>query len=137
MTREDLKKMKRTNLAKMAVNAKVKGAHDMKKEDLINGICGKEVVEPSENTKTNNHDLKKHYINNASVGTLIAFKLSGGKVKSAKIVNKSTKNSKFKVVTEYGAEFVVSYSDVIWIKTGNRWPKGVYRLLKGLDKLND
>ena len=75
---------------------------------------------------------KMPYIERAEVGALIAFKLSSGKVKSAKIINKSSKNRKLKLETEYGAIYVVPYEDVIWVRTGKRWPRGVYNLLKGL-----
>lgn len=71
------------------------------------------------------------YIESATVGTLVAFRLSNGRVKSAKIVKKSTSKRKFMVETKYGAQFIVSYDDVIWVKTGTRWPKGVYNLMKG------
>lgn len=71
------------------------------------------------------------YVESATVGTLVAFRLSNGRVKSAKIVKKSTSKRKFMVETKYGAQFIVSYDDVIWVKTGTRWPKGVYNLMKG------
>ena len=79
-----------------------------------------------------NMEAKEPYIEQAPVGTLVAFKLSNGKVKSAKITNKSSKNRKLKLETEYGAVYIVSYDDVIWVRTGLRWPSGVYKLLKGL-----
>ncbi|MDD4533366.1 MAG: Rho termination factor N-terminal domain-containing protein [Prevotella sp.] len=75
---------------------------------------------------------KMPYIEKAEVGALVAFRLSSGKVKSAKVINKSSKNRKLKLETEYGAIYVVSYDDVIWVRTGLRWPTGVYKLLKGL-----
>lgn len=75
---------------------------------------------------------KMPYIEQAAIGTIIAFRLPNGKVKSAKIINKSSKNRKLKLETEYGAIYVVSYDNVIWVRTGLRWPRGVYRLLKGL-----
>jgi hypothetical protein len=75
---------------------------------------------------------KMPYIEKAEVGALVAFKLSSGKVKSAKVINKSSKNRKLKLETEYGAEYIVSYDDIVWVRTGKRWPRGVYRLLKGL-----
>ena len=76
-------------------------------------------------------EQKMHYIENIEVGTIVAFKLSNGKVKSAKVVKKSTKNRKLKLETDYGAEYIVSYESIIWVRTGKRWPKGVYNLLKG------
>ena len=74
---------------------------------------------------------KLRYIDNADIGTIVAFRLPGMKAKSAKIIRKSTKNRKFKVETAYGMQFVISYDDVLWVKTNKRWPKGVYLLLKG------
>ena len=66
------------------------------------------------------------------IGTLVAFRLSNGKVKSAKVMKKSTKNRKLKLETNYGAEYIASYDDIIWVRTGKRWPRGVYNLLKGI-----
>ena len=77
-------------------------------------------------------EQKMPYIEQAALGTIIAFRLPNGKVKSAKIVKKSTKNRRFMVETEYNAQYVVDYDNVVWVRTGNRWPRGVYKLLKGL-----
>lgn len=75
---------------------------------------------------------KMPYIESAEVGVLVAFRLPNGKVKSAKIIKKSTKNRRLKLETDYGAQYIVSFDDVIWVRTGKRWPRGVYKLLKGL-----
>ena len=77
-------------------------------------------------------EQKMSYIENIEIGTLVAFRLSNGKVKSAKVTRKSTKNRKLKLETDYGAEYIVSFDDIVWVRTGKRWPRGVYRLLKGL-----
>lgn len=79
-------------------------------------------------------EQKMPYIENAEVGTLVAFRLPGGKVKSAKIVRKSSTKRKLKLETEYGAVYIVSFDDVVWVRTGTRWPRGVYNLLKGLKR---
>lgn len=76
---------------------------------------------------------KLRYIEEAAIGTLLAFRTETGKVKSAMIVNRSTKSKKFKVETKYGLQHVVHFDDVIWVRTNKRWPKGVYNLLKGID----
>ena len=78
-----------------------------------------------------NMEQKMSYIENIDIGTIVAFRLSSGKVKSAKVTRKSTKNRKLKLETDYGAEYIVSYDDVVWVRTGKRWPRGVYKLLKG------
>lgn len=76
-------------------------------------------------------EQKMRYVENIEIGTIVAFRLSNGKVKSAKVVKKSTKNRKLKLETDYGAEYIVPYENVVWVRTGKRWPKGVYNLLKG------
>lgn len=78
-----------------------------------------------------NMEQKMSYIENIDIGTIVAFRLSNGKVKSAKVTRKSTKNRKLKLETDYGAEYIVSYEDIVWVRTGKRWPRGVYKLLKG------
>lgn len=78
-----------------------------------------------------NMEQKMSYIENIDIGTIVAFRLSNGRAKSAKVTRKSTKNRKLKVETDYGAEYIISYDDVIWVRTGKRWPRGVYKLLKG------
>ena len=65
------------------------------------------------------------------MGTLVAFIDDSGKARTAKVKNKSTKNRKLKLETEYGAEYIVDYRSILWVRTGKRWPKGVYNLLKG------
>ena len=84
-----------------------------------------------------NMEQKMHYIEGVEIGALVAFRLSNGKVKSAKVIRKSTKNRKLKLETDYGAVYIVSYEDIIWVRTGKRWPKGIYRLLKGLVDSNE
>ena len=71
-------------------------------------------------------ERRKSYVENVQIGTLVAFKSITGKIKSAKVVKRSSKNRRLKVETKYGAEFVIPYDDVIWVRTNKRWPKGVY-----------
>lgn len=80
---------------------------------------------------------KLKYVEEAPIGTLVAFKPEVGKVKSAKIIKKSTKNRRLKVETAYGATFIVPYEDVIWVRSGSRWPRGVYNMLKGIEDGSD
>lgn len=84
----------------------------------------------SANVKVN-MEQKMSYIENIDIGTIVAFRLSSGKVKSAKVTRKSTKNRKLKLETDYGAEYIIFYEDIVWVRTGKRWPRGVYKLLKG------
>lgn len=83
-------------------------------------------------------EQKIEYIENAKPGTIVAFKTSvfgKEKVKSAAIKNISFKRRVLRLVTSYGAEYIVPYEAILWVKTTNKWPRGVYRLLKGLDEI--
>ena len=124
----------KSNKVKNEANVNLQSANDEHKVD--NQECESVEVEAKEENKSANTEInmeqKMSYIENIEIGTIIAFRLSNGKVKSAKVTRKSTKNRKLKLETDYGAEYIISYNDVVWVRTGNRWPKGVYRLLKGI-----
>lgn len=159
MSRENLQKKNCRELRELAKELNISGRWDMTKNQLIDAILGakevkntKEELSAKDEIKVDNHesvevenkaekesagtkvDMKQKmaYIENIEIGTLVAFRLSNGKVKSAKVIRKSTKNRKLKLETDYGAEYIVSFDDIIWVRTGKRWPRGVYKLLKGL-----
>ena len=152
--REELGNMLVVDLRNMASTYGIKNVKKYKKQELVDMICeiidGQKpttvdeevtvvVEEDDSNIEAVTEELSEEeiaerrmpYVENAPIDTIVAFKLPTGKVKSAKIINKSTKNRKLKVETAYGAQFVIPYDSVIWVKTGTRWPKGVYNLLKG------
>lgn len=154
--REELSNMLVVDLRNMASTYGIKNVKKYKKQELVDMICeiidGQKptvvdeeaeatvaVEEDDNNIETVTDELSEEeiaerrmpYVENAPIDTIVAFKLPTGKVKSAKIINKSTKNRKLKVETAYGAQFIIPYDSVIWVKTGTRWPKGVYNLLKG------
>lgn len=154
--REELGNMLVVDLRNMASMYGIKNVKKYKKQELVDMICeiidGQKptvvdeeaeatvaVEEDDNNIEVVTEELSEEeiaerrmpYVENAPIDTIVAFKLPTGKVKSAKIINKSTKNRKLKVETAYGAQFVIPYDSVIWVKTGTRWPKGVYNLLKG------
>lgn len=146
MNREQLEAMKVDELRKLAPTVGVKNAKQYKKQELIERIAAMmvtqqanietaaEVVETSADADVPviNMEQKMKYIESAPVGTLVAFRLPDGKVKSAKIINRSAKSQKLKLETSYGRQFVIPYLDVIWVKSTDKWPKGVYRQLKGI-----
>ena len=158
MSKENMQTKTCKELRELAGSLNIVGRWVMSKEQLIVAILGAEIAEDSiegnlsakDEEKIDNHndvevedkDEKKStnvdmgqkmpYIENAEIGALVAFKLSNGKVKSAKIAKKSSAKRRLKLETEYGANYIASYDDVIWVRTGNRWPRGVYKLLKGL-----
>lgn len=110
----------------------VKSAKDESKIDNQESIAAENKDEKKSANVEINMEQKMSYIENIKIGTLVAFRLSNGRVKSAKVIRKSTKNRKLKLETDYGAEYIVSFEDIIWVRTNKRWPRGVYNLLKGL-----
>lgn len=161
MKREELQKMKVAELKAICKENGIthyNGKNCFKKDELVEAILGAEKSVGSnkksatDKVKTDGRDnigvagksekkaanvgvdmeKKMPYIESAKVGTLVAFRLSNGKVKSAKIIKKSTLNRKFMIETNYGAQYVIRYEDVVWVRSGKRWPRGVYKLLKGL-----
>lgn len=76
----------------------------------------------------------KKYLENINVGTLVAFKEPSGRMNTAAVQNISFKRSKLKLATQYGKEFIVSFDDVIWVRTTKRWPRFVLDILKGQQK---
>lgn len=68
----------------------------------------------------------------APIGTLIAFREpETGKLNTAKLTNRNKTKKLIKCETQYGKEFLISFSDIVWTKTGSRWPKSIYNELKG------
>ena len=71
---------------------------------------------------------KLEYIKDAEVGVLVAFRFRD-KVRSGKIIRKQ--DGLLVIETHNGTTYNVLYEDVVWVKTGDRWPKQVFNMLKG------
>ena len=161
-TKEELEAKTVDELRKIAPKVGVKGCRKLKKPELIAAIVDEQpidveseevnvesaesVSEKSEvKTEVKVEDVveatpvtsnREAYVDTAKVDMIVAFKLPNGKVKSAKIVKRSTAKRRFMVETKYGAQFIISFDDVVWVKTGTRWPKHVYNLMKGIGNNN-
>lgn len=135
-TKDELMAMKVDELRKLATSNSIKNCKKYRKVELVDLIYETLKAQADEEVSDEREDKKKHYIDNLEVGTLVAFNLPNGKTKSAKIARIASKVKKVKVQTDYGAEFIVPYDNIIWVKTGKRWPRGVYNALKGI-KSND
>lgn len=131
--KNELSKFNKNELLILAKAYNITGRWDMSKDELIISIkAAKEKIKEKRNMS-----IKDSYIEKVSLGCLVAFKTSNGKVKSAKITKRSIKERMLLLETEYKSVYKVSFDDVLWVKTGNRWPKGIYELLKGRVKLNE
>lgn len=116
-------------LLKIAKAKGIIGRHEMTKAELIDAII-------KEKSKEVGYDIAKRikYINECKIGTIVAFKdtsRSDGKYRTGKIVSKNAQSQNLLIETEYEAIYNVSYIDVIWVKTGDRWPRKIYDILKG------
>lgn len=146
MSREELEAKTTAELTAMC---KLEGiqvsnhARKFKKAELVESLLAKQkeelpsisaepvkVSEPIED-KAEEALTKQRYIETAEVGSLVAFKVPGkeDKVDSAKIIHRSSKRAVLQVENKQGEQYIVPYENVLWVRTGLRWPKGVYELL--------
>lgn len=70
---------------------------------------------------------RDEYLENLEVGLLIAFK-NDGKMISAKVIE--IHDDQVKVETKNGSMYFVKKENIAWIKTGKRWPKGIFNALR-------
>lgn len=112
-------------------NKSVGGIKRIESAEVKNVIDDKAEVVESETKEKETDSNKSKYLEAIQIGTIVAYKYGEGKAKSAKVVKKSIKNRKLQVETSYGAVNVISFDDVLWVKTGKRWPKGIYNMFKG------
>lgn len=143
MTREQLEKMNKQELKTICEENNIPHYHGkniFRKGEMVEAILLSEEAVQTEGTADANTQSsvdtddgsKVDRINNAPIGTLIAFYEPGtSKANTAKITNRNKKKGLIKCETQYGKEFIVPFDNIMWVKTGNRWPRGVYQLLKG------
>lgn len=82
-----------------------------------------------------NADLKqnegtKKYLETIKVGMLVAFKENNGYLNTAMVKNISFTRRKLKLITKYGKEFIVSFDDVMWVRTTPYWANYIMDILK-------
>lgn len=153
MTEKDLSGKTVKELRNLAKENNITGRWDMNKTQLIEAILNvsgkntnsaedkpqnkdeEQKVESKQDCVKNGKSIENNsktsaYVDRIQRGMLVAF-MYEGKMKSAKVIEKSTKRRKLKLQTKVGIIYVVDYNAVAWVKTGARWPKGVYELLKG------
>lgn len=114
-------------------DAEVEQKIDSQKEDSAEEAVAGENENDAADVVNVSMDMERKmpYIEAAAIGTIVAFKVPNtGVLKSAKIVNRSTKNRKLKLETAYKKQYVVRYEDIVWVRAGSRWPTGVLKALK-------
>ena len=148
----DLNKKTCKELREIAKHYDVKGRWDMTKVELIEAIedafawSDDEVLFEGDNLIKNENSNQsegsqkvskttRYYIDNAEAGTLVAFKRNPSKdiAMSGKFV--SLEDGKVTIESKRGTLFKLSPENIIWVKTGNRWPRWVFNLFsKKVDK---
>lgn len=112
------------------INAILKaGVFEEKKESESDSVESSAKIENKVEVKDNSVN-KLRYLENIECGTIVAFNTNEGKVISAKVIKKSLSRKKLMVETSYGQQHTISWEDVIWVKTGKRWPKGIYNMFQ-------
>lgn len=105
------------------------------KEKLIEAQRKNEAILLDENKKSKS---RKEYIENAVEGLIVAFRINFTSKKSiplkktisGKIISNNKEENVLVVETRNSLQYAVPYDSVIWVKTGERWPKGVYAEMK-------
>jgi len=75
---------------------------------------------------------KKDYVENAESGLLVAFRI-GNKITTGKI--KQNLQNYYIIETIKGSKLKVNKENILWVKTGQRWPNHIYNALKGKEVL--
>lgn len=133
---------------------------DEEKENNMDNVKNTtEVIDTSTTTANSENDYavqigaeskrsQADYINNIDIGMIIAFKVSPDKAISAKVedidYNTEKEGSDSRTLTtvycrtKNGIEYKVPRKAIIWVKTGTRWPRGIFLQLKrGAENTNN
>ena len=147
LTINDLKKMTCKELLKVAKERNLKGRSSMSKAVLVcalslqlkeeeaeaNAAVLQEALQEDQDALEEQRKRKEIYIKRLIGGELIAFRVGGwqNRVLSGKVI--AVGETSCRVETRNGLRFLVRKENIIWVKTGDRWPKGVYQALKELN----
>ena len=152
VTREELTKWRCEELAQYCREHNVPhyhGKNRFRKDEMIEAIlkrqkpvveqttqCEEKIddasvaVKGEEATGKKIDENKERYLENVKIGTLVAFRESSGKLNTAAVQNVSFKRRQLRLVTQYDKEYIVSFDDVVWVRTKKRWPMFVLSELK-------
>lgn len=70
---------------------------------------------------------REFYLNLIEVGSIVAF-VESGKMLSAKVAK--IEEESYTVLTKNGSVYYPTKNDIVWVKNGSRWPRGIYNALK-------
>lgn len=143
-SKKPAKKLKKNTAMQRAFGKALDGANAEGRKNLEELILESEVVEEGasevkwksqENSGYDKDAIKAKYIESAEEGTIVAVLVDvfgNERVKSAAIKEVDLERKTIVVETKVGVVYNnVPYKHVLWIKSGNKWPKSIYQLLKG------
>ena len=115
-------------LRDIAKELNITGRWDMTKAQLIGEIVHARAIKKEGTPKAKKTTIE--FLNNVEPGTLVAFKKnkSSDAVISAKLV--SFEDGEVVVETKMGTTYTLHPSNIIWVKTGSRWPRWVFDLFR-------
>lgn len=132
-------------LREIAKGCAIKGRWDMTKDELIKAIqdvyiFSDDIITFESDCIIKEEDSTQHrgsqkatkttldYLSTVEPGTLVAFTRKSAKniAMSGKLV--SIENGKVKVESKKGTLFKLNIENIIWVKTGDRWPRWVFAL---------
>ena len=122
----EVKQMNSKQLIEVATELKIVGRHDMRKQQLLDAVLKlipDEIV--TQETVEDKPRPKKDYVASLKGGEIVAFRLGEKKVISGMVMD-VTDEATFSIQTKAGTLYSVKKSNVIWVKTGTKWPKWVF-----------
>ena len=125
---EDLKLKTVKQLREIAKQMHISGRWDMNKTQLVEAIIKADLEKES-----SDENSKENRISRAEAGLLVAFKMKDFKHEVVKLMTGKIVENKqdyMIVETRLGTIKVVEKEDVVWVKTGKRWPKQIYSILR-------
>ena len=74
---------------------------------------------------------RENYIENLEIGRIIAFNISGRMMTGMVAeINEEQSEKIYTIKTKNNSVYYITASDIVWVKTGSRFPKGIYNALK-------
>ena len=144
---EELRRKTVKELRDIAKSLNITGRWDMNKSQLIDAINGYGFDDRDITFETDciiNDDMKSNpegsqkvtrttdeYIDTISSGTLVAFKrnVNNDIAMSGKFVRFSDDfHTRLIIETKNGTMFNIKRESIVWVKTGERWPRWVYSM---------
>lgn len=136
MSEQELRKLKVAELDQICKDyglPRYKGKTHLNKAEMIQNIIWYEAEKVEETEEVLAKDSsKQRYIENAEVGSIVAFNDKRGRTRSGKIVKNDSEKKMFDIEIKSGRIFYVLYNEILWVTTedNKRWPKDILRLLK-------